>query len=133
MALREAALRVAVTVTANQPAAPPLCCTVSVAVSPYDVQYGSFTGGVVNAVTKSGGNQFHGEVFWETTGDSLQGDTFSYTDFQTGQKFDRALTGEFEETTWGATLSGPIIRDRLFFLLNYESYESIQPALTGPE
>lgn len=106
---------------------------VSVDVAPYGVQYGTFTGGVINSVTKSGGNQFHGEAFWETTGDSLQGDSFSYKDFVTGQRQNRTLNGEFEEKTWGATLSGPIIKDRLFFLLNYEKYESTQPVLSGPE
>lgn len=119
--------------TLNSPISISTLEAVSVQVSPYDVQYGSFTGGVVNSVTKSGGNDFHGELFYENTNDSLQGDTFSYEDFQTGQRFDRALTGEFDETTWGATLSGPIIRDRLFFLLNYEKFESTQPVLTGPE
>ncbi len=119
--------------TLNSPISISTLEAVSVQVSPYDAQYGSFTGGVINSVTKSGGNDFHGELFYENTNDSLQGDTFSYEDFQTGQRFDRALTGEFDETTWGATLSGPIIKDRLFFLVNYEKFESTQPFLTGPE
>jgi len=106
---------------------------VSVDVAPYGVQYGSFTGGVINSVTKSGGNEFHGEAFWEVTNDSLRGDSFSYKDFVSGERQNRSLTGEFEEKTWGATLSGPIIKDRLFFLLNYEKYESTQPVLSGPE
>jgi outer membrane receptor protein involved in Fe transport len=119
--------------TLNSPISISVLEAVSVQVSPYDVQYGSFTGGVVNSVTKSGGNDFHGEIFYENTNQDLQGDTFSYQDFQTGQTFNRSLSGEFDETTWGATLSGPILRDRLFFLLNYEKFESTTPALTGPE
>jgi hypothetical protein len=119
--------------TQNSPISMSVIQAVNVSVSPYDVQYGNFTGGVVNSVTRSGGNDFHGEIFWETTNQDLQGDTFSYEDFTTGQRFDRELTGEFEETSWGATLSGPIIRDRLFFLLNYELFDSTQPVLTGPE
>ena len=106
---------------------------VSVQVAPYDVQYGSFTGGVVNSVTKSGGNDFHGEVFYETTDQDMQGDSFTYEDFQTGTTQNRDLSASvFEETTWGATLSGPILQDRLFFLFNYEKFESTQPVLTGP-
>jgi hypothetical protein len=106
---------------------------VSVEVAPYDVQYGSFTGGVVNSVTKSGGNDFHGEVFYETTDQDMQGDTFTYEDFQTGTTQNRDLSASvFEETTWGATLTGPILQDRLFFVLNYEKYEATQPVLTGP-
>ncbi|WP_122464393.1 TonB-dependent receptor [Brevundimonas lutea] len=107
---------------------------VSVDVAPYGVQYGSFTGGVINSVTKSGGNEFEGEAFYETTNDGLLGNTFSYEDFVTGERMNPpAISGEFEETTWGATLSGPILRDRLFFLLNYEFFESTQPNLLGPE
>lgn len=106
---------------------------VSVDVAPYGVQYGSFTGGVVNSVTKSGGNDFHGEVFYEKTDQDMRGETFSYEDFVTGQRQNRSVVGEFEEKTWGATLSGPIIKDRLFFLLNYEKFDSATPVLSGPE
>lgn len=105
---------------------------VSVDVAPYGVQYGSFTGGVINSVTKSGGNEFSGTAFWETTNEGLQGNSFSYEDFVTGQRQNRSLSGQFEETTWGASLGGPIIKDRLFFFLNYENYESTQPVFTGP-
>lgn len=106
---------------------------VSVDVAPYGVQYGTFTGGVINMVTKSGGNDFHGEVFYEKTNQDLRGDSFSYKDFVTGSRQDRTVTGEFEDKTWGATLTGPIIKDRLFFTLNYEKAESTQPVLSGPE
>ena len=106
---------------------------VSVDVAPYGVQYGSFTGGVVNSVTKSGGNEFHGEGFYELTNQDMRGEKFSYKDFVTGQRQNRSITGEFEEKTWGVTLSGPIIRDRLFFLFNYEKYETSTPVLSGPQ
>ncbi|MEN5362327.1 TonB-dependent receptor [Brevundimonas intermedia] len=107
---------------------------VSVDVAPYDVQYGSFQGGVINSVTKSGTNEFHGEAFYEKTDQDMQGDTFSFDDFQTGTRRNVDLSSsEFEETTWGATLAGPIIKDKLFFLLNYEKFEATQPVLTGPE
>ena len=119
--------------TLNSPVSISTLEAVSVDVAPYDVQYGAFTGGVVNSVTKSGGNEFHGEAFWETTNDGLRGNSFSYEDFRTGERFDREVSGEFEQTSWGVTLSGPIIRDRLFFLFNYESFESAEPVLTGPE
>ncbi|PWG74430.1 hypothetical protein DF186_17955, partial [Enterococcus hirae] len=79
---------------------------VQVDVAPYDVQYGAFQGGVVNSVTKSGGNEFHGEAFYEITNQDLQGDSFSYEDMSSGETINRSVTGEFEEKTWGATLSG---------------------------
>ena len=119
--------------TVNSPISISALEAVSVDVAPYGVQYGTFTGGVVNSVTKSGGNEFHGEAFYENTNEGLQGDTFSYEDFVTGQRQNRQLSGEFDETTWGASLSGPIIKDRLFFFFNYEKFKSSQPVLSGPE
>jgi len=119
--------------TLNSPISRSVIQAVSVDVAPYGVQYGSFTGGVVNSVTKSGGNTFHGEVFYEKTDQDMRGETFSYEDFVTGQRQNRSVVGEFEEKTWGATLSGPIIKDRLFFLLNYEKFESATPVLSGPQ
>lgn len=118
--------------TVNSPISISVLEAVSVDVAPYDVQYGSFTGGVVNSVTKSGGNSFEGEVFYEQTGENLQGNSFSYEDFVTGQRRNVNVAAEFEEKTYGATLSGPILEDRLFFLVNYEKFEGTQPVLTGP-
>lgn len=119
--------------TVNSPISISVLEAVSVDVAPYDVQYGSFTGGVVNSVTKSGGNRFEGEAFYEQTGENMQGNSFSYEDFVTGQRRNVNVAAEFEEKTYGATLSGPIIQDRLFFLLNYEMFEGSQPVLTGPQ
>lgn len=119
--------------TQNSPISMSTLQAVSVDVAPYGVQYGTFTGGVVNSVTKSGGNEFHGEAFWETTNDGLRGNSFSYEDFVTGNRQNRTVSGAFEETSWGASFSGPIIPDKLFFFLNYENYESTQPVLSGPE
>ncbi|KAK0331498.1 hypothetical protein LTR94_028680, partial [Friedmanniomyces endolithicus] len=118
--------------TVNSPISISVLEAVQVDVAPYDVQYGAFQGGVVNSVTKSGGNEFHGEAFYEITNQDLQGDSFSYEDMSSGETINRSVTGEFEEKTWGATLSGPIIKDRLFFLLNYEKFEATEPVLSGP-
>jgi len=118
--------------TVNSPISISVLEAVQVDVAPYDVQYGNFQGGVINAVTKSGGNEFHGELFYETTNDSMQGDSFAYKDMNSRRARNIDVSGDFEETTWGATLSGPIIKDRLFFLANYEKFEAVRPVLTGP-
>ncbi|MFN3779586.1 MAG: TonB-dependent receptor domain-containing protein [Brevundimonas aurantiaca] len=119
--------------TLRSPISISLLESVQVDVAPYDVQYGNFQGGVINSVTKSGTNDFHGELFYEFTDQDLQGDSFSYEDMSSGARIDRQVTGTFEEKTWGATLSGPIIKDRLFFIANYEKFEATQPVLTGPQ
>lgn len=106
--------------------------TLGVELAPYDVNYGAFGGCTLNATTKSGGNRFHGQVFYEYTGDALQGGSFGYTDFQDGSRQNRKLTGKFSEKTFGATLTGPIIKDTLFFTLNYEKFNRSEPSLVGP-
>lgn len=87
---------------------------VAIELAPFDVFYGGFTACNVNAVTKSGSNEFHGSAFYDYTGDSLQGDSLE------GDSID---TGDFSEDRYGVTLGGPIIQDKLFFFLAYEKLE----------
>ena len=88
----------------------------SVEVAPYDVEFSGFTGGTVNIVTKSGQNDFFGSAYYFYTDDSLAGDKIG----------DLEIDQEFEEKTWGVTLGGPIIKDKLFFFVAYEDFEEEQ-------
>ncbi|MEO7553840.1 MAG: TonB-dependent receptor [Alteraurantiacibacter sp.] len=83
----------------------------SVEFAPFDVEYSDFTGCLVNVVTKSGANDFHGSAFFTYRDQSLRGSTVDGQDF---------TPAPFQEKRWGATLSGPIVEDRLFFFLGYE-------------
>ncbi len=94
---------------------------INVNIAPFDVTYGNFIGGNINIVTKSGTNEFHGSVFYITTDDGLSGDKSD------GVSLD---TGDFEQDTYGFTLGGPIVRDKLFFFANYEKFESTVPSNT---
>lgn len=94
---------------------------IDVNIAPFDVTYGNFLGGNVNIVTKSGSNEFHGSLYGFYTNDGLTGDT------SRGQ--DLAI-GDFKETSYGATLGGPIIEDKLFFFANYEKFSTTRPANT---
>ncbi|MEM6534844.1 MAG: TonB-dependent receptor [Pseudomonadota bacterium] len=96
---------------------------VSVELAPFDVNYGIFTACNINAVTKSGTNEFHGSVFYDYTDDSLQGDTLS------GESIDRPA---FDESRYGFTLGGPIIKDKLFFFGAYEYFEGFEIFDRGP-
>ena len=78
---------------------------VSVELAPFDVNYGSFTACNINAVTKTGSNEFHGGLFFDYTDDSLTGDE---TD---GVKRD---LGSFEEKRYGINVGGPIIKRNNF-------------------
>ena len=94
---------------------------INVNIAPYDVTYGNFVGGNINIVTKSGTNDFEGSVYYFSTDDSLTGDESDGVDLQ---------IGDFDETYYGFTFGGPIIRDRLFFFANYEKFETTRPANT---
>ncbi len=67
----------------------------------------------VNVITKSGTNQFHGEAFWEHRNDALDANGF-FTNLA-----GNALP-EYKRNKFGATVGGPIIKDKLLFFANYE-------------
>ena len=81
----------------------------SVEFAPFDVEYSEFTGCLVNVVTKSGENEFHGSAFYTFFDEGLFADEIDGRPLNAGQ-----------EKRWGATLNGPIIPDRLFFSFGYE-------------
>ena len=93
---------------------------ISVDVTPFDVSRGNTTGGSIATVTKSGSNEFHGSVFY------IERDEDNIGDSPDGGEFP-----EFSEETMGFTFSGPIIKDRLFFFVGYEEFESASPSLWG--
>lgn len=99
---------------------------VSIETNPFDAKYGGFTGARVNAVTKSGTNEFHGGVFYEKTDDNWAGKAKNP---QTDEKFD--VTG-VDSKTYGFNLGGPLIKDKLFFFVNYEDFSQPETANYGP-
>ena len=96
--------------------------SLSIQTAPFDVVYNGFTGGTINAVTKSGTNEFKGSVGYYITDDSMIGDKNGEDDFDFN----------FEEETFVATLGGPIIEDKLFFFVAYDKYEEVAPLFNGP-
>ncbi len=96
----------------------------SVEFAPFDVEYSDFTGCLVNVVTKSGTNRFHGSAFFTFRNEDLRGDTIDGDDF---------TPAAFEEKRWGATLNGPIVPDRLFFSLGYEETDLGDANDFGPQ
>jgi len=88
-----------------------------VLLAPYDVRQGNFVGALINAVTKSGTNDFAGTAFFYNRGDALAGDPLGQT--------------EFNQSQFGATFGGPIARDKAHFFLAGETSRRTAPA-TGP-
>lgn len=90
---------------------------VAVELAPFDVQYGGFTSCNINAVTKSGGNEVHGSVFYDYTSDSLKGDSL---------EGDAVPTGDYDEKRYGFNVGLPLIKDKLFFFAAYEKLDGAQ-------
>ena len=89
----------------------------SVALTPYDVTQSGFGGASINAVSKSGTNEFHGSAYYLYTSYKWQGKDRS------GANAGRRGSPSYERTH-GYTLGGPILKNRLFFFLNYEKFEN---------
>ncbi len=82
----------------------------SVLTSNYSAEYGKTSGGVINAITRSGANQFHGSGYEFVRNSALDARNF----------FDRAGIPPFTRNQFGGTIGGPIFRDRTFFFADYE-------------
>lgn len=91
---------------------------IQVVLSPYDVTMGGFAGGGINAVTKSGTNNFEGTAYYFFQNQDLVGKTNGTLTERTGNA--AAKVADFTKTTYGASLGGPIIKDKLFFFVNAE-------------
>jgi hypothetical protein len=104
--------------TKKQPISIDAIQSLQVNLSNYDVTQKGYTGANINAVTKSGTNEFKGSVYYIWRDQNLVGKFYnrgngSYTDFP-----------NFKEDTKGFTLGGPIIPDKLFFFGSYEQFKS---------
>jgi hypothetical protein len=103
--------------TPKQPFSMDAIQEVSVDVANYDVTINGGTGGVINAVTKSGTNKFGGSVY------GLYRDNTMVRNNEDGSDY----AGFEDDKTFGATFGGPLIKDRLFFFVNYEKSETSAP------
>ncbi|WKD48133.1 TonB-dependent receptor [Microbulbifer spongiae] len=92
---------------------------ISISYTPFDARKGKFSGGNINAVTKSGTNAFIGSAFFESVPWAGTARDDSLTDDGSVTEYDI----DSEEETYGATFSGALIQDKLFFFTAYEKWE----------
>ncbi|HWO29981.1 MAG TPA: carboxypeptidase-like regulatory domain-containing protein, partial [Candidatus Acidoferrum sp.] len=85
-----------------------------------DAEYGNYSGGLINVVTKSGGNAFHGSGFEFLRNTDLDAKNYFSTQ--------RSI---FQQNQYGGTLGGPIKRDKLFFFADYQGQHTKQGQDTG--
>jgi Carboxypeptidase regulatory-like domain len=91
---------------------------VAVELAPFDVTYGGFSACNINAVTKSGSNEFEFKAFYEYSSDDFRGDTVADDDSDYGSP------SSYDKTYRGFSVGGPILKDRLFFFAAYEDSET---------
>jgi len=86
----------------------------------YSAEYGRAGGAVINVVTKSGTNEFHGGAFYFYRDDSLNAK--NYIDAVNGR-----AKAPYHYDQFGATVGGPIVADKLFFFANYDGQRNQTP------
>lgn len=96
--------------------------------SPYSVTQGGFTGGAINAITRSGTNRYEGSVYFFNRNENLAGKTPSaIIDGQGLDDSDREQLPPFTNNRFGVRLGGPIVENKLFFFANIELLRSETP------
>src|SRR6202522_2865245 len=88
--------------------------------SNYNAEYGRYTGGLINVVTKSGTNNFHGEVF----------EFLRNTDLDARNYFS-PTRGEFDQNQFGGTIGGPVVHNKVFFYSDYQGTRQVQGSDSG--
>jgi Carboxypeptidase regulatory-like domain len=88
--------------------------------SNFDAEYGEFSGGQINVVTKSGSNQVHGNAFEFLRNTNLDARNFFSPD-----------RGTFRQNQYGGTVGGPIRHDKIFYFLDYQGTQQTQGIDTG--
>ena len=98
--------------------------TFQINIAPFDVRQSGFSGGSINAITRSGSNEFEGSAYYFTRGESLAGKT---PPSLVGDGEEREKLADFSANTYGVRIGGPLVKDKLFFFVNYERGETEIP------
>ncbi|MGA7663191.1 MAG: carboxypeptidase regulatory-like domain-containing protein, partial [Candidatus Sulfotelmatobacter sp.] len=86
----------------------------------FDAEYGEYSGGQINVITKSGSNAFHGDVFEFLRSTNLD-----------ARNYFSPSRGSFDQNQFGGTLGGPVTRNRIFFYSDYQGTRQTQGVDTG--
>jgi hypothetical protein len=100
---------------------------IQIILSPYDVTQGGFTGGGINAVSKSGTNKFHGSAYGQLQNQKFIGKSNVYNSTIISNP-----VLDFTNQTYGASLGGAIVKNKLFFFTNVERFEKSTPLAFDP-
>jgi hypothetical protein len=99
-----------------------------VSVAPYDVKLSGFAGGAISAITRSGTNNFEGSAYFLNRDQSLAGKTPPSLAGTNG----RQKLADFTAQTYGVRAGGAIVKDKLFYFVNYEKQDNQTPQPFDP-
>ncbi|MGA2074899.1 MAG: TonB-dependent receptor [Terriglobia bacterium] len=100
----------------------------------YDAEYGRFSGAIVNVVTKSGTNGFHGDLYDFVRNSGMDSRGFfdlNQENIVTGQEIPGSAVPYLKRNQFGGTIGGPIRKNRLFFFTDYQGTREVDGASTG--
>jgi hypothetical protein len=86
----------------------------------FDAEYGEYSGGQINVITKSGSNAFHGDAFEFLRNTNLD-----------ARNYFSPVRGSFDQNQFGGTFGGPIVRDKIFFYSDYQGTRQTEGVDTG--
>ena len=112
--------------TGTQPVSLDVIQEIQVLVSPYDVRQGGFSGGGINAITKSGSNAFHGTGYYFGRNQKLMGTIPSVPTFGNVSPADSKV-GAFTDKQLGFSIGGPMIQNKAFFFGNMDWARKLTP------
>jgi len=85
-----------------------------------DAEYGNYSGGLINVITKQGTNQFHGDAFEFVRNPHLD-----------SRNFFSSSRGTYHQNMFGGTFGGPVMRDKVFFFTDYQGTRLVQGVDSG--
>lgn len=123
--------------TNRGPISPDAIEQMNIQAAPFDVENGNFTGGSLNIILRSGSNDFHGDVFVLKRDTRFAGTVLNLPSFTGGDVTKPTTTttqvaNPINEQNWGVFVSGPVIKDKLFFAGSYETYHTQDLTAFGP-
>lgn len=95
---------------------------IQVVIAPYDVRQGGFTGGGINAITKQGTNETHGSAYVYFNNQNM------YGRYDANNDYAKSPLSQQYERTYGGTLGGAIIKDKLFYFVSAEGKKETYPS-----
>ncbi len=100
---------------------------VPVTSSNYSAELGQAAGGIVNAVTKSGTNALHGDLFYYLRYPSLECARFIYEGVGGAARADLSRQPVHQQQQFGGSVGGPVIKDKLFYFFTYDGSRKVNP------